>query len=109
MWMMMQKDEPDDYVVATGVTNTAASPAWHPYSCRHHHHPPPRHPPRPQVRYFIELAFAAAPVGITIEWQGERVGERKTSLPGALPLTLLGTFLCRRGRRRDRRRRGGDA
>ena len=37
--MMMQKDEPDDYVVATGVTNTAASPAWHPYSRRHHHHP----------------------------------------------------------------------
>mmetsp|Transcript_22519 Transcript_22519/g.72013 ORF Transcript_22519/g.72013 Transcript_22519/m.72013 type:complete len:165 (-) Transcript_22519:198-692(-) len=49
MWMMMQKDEPDDYVVATGVTNT--------------------------VRYFIELAFAAAPVGITIEWQGEGVDE----------------------------------
>ncbi|EOD22153.1 hypothetical protein EMIHUDRAFT_310372 [Emiliania huxleyi CCMP1516] len=54
MWMMMQKDEPDDYVVATGVTNTAASPP---------------------VRYFIELAFAAAPVGITIEWQGEGVDE----------------------------------
>jgi GDPmannose 4,6-dehydratase len=42
MWMMLQKDEPDDYVLATGETHT--------------------------VREFTEKAFAA--VGITIKWQG---------------------------------------
>ncbi|WP_291750110.1 GDP-mannose 4,6-dehydratase [Bauldia sp.] len=48
MWMMLQQDEPDDYVLATGVTTT--------------------------VRSFVEWAFAD--VGITIEWQGEGVEEK---------------------------------
>ncbi|KAL8276292.1 hypothetical protein RQP46_011320 [Phenoliferia psychrophenolica] len=44
MWRMLQQDEPDDYVLATGET----------------------HP----VKEFVEKAFAC--VGITIEWQGEK-------------------------------------
>jgi GDPmannose 4,6-dehydratase len=46
MWLMLQQDEPDDYVVATGETRT--------------------------VREFAECAFRA--VGIAIEWQGEGAG-----------------------------------
>ena len=45
MWLMLQQDTPDDYVVATGETRT--------------------------VREFAECAFRA--VGIAIEWQGEGV------------------------------------
>ena len=48
MWMMLQQDEPDDYVLATGVTTT--------------------------VRSFVEWAFAD--VGITIEWKGSGVEEK---------------------------------
>ena len=44
MWMMMQKDTSDDYVLATGETHT--------------------------VREFVEKAFAY--VGTTIEWKGAR-------------------------------------
>jgi GDPmannose 4,6-dehydratase len=47
MWLMLQRDTPDDYVVATGITTT--------------------------VRRFCELAFAAA--GITVEFRGEGVDE----------------------------------
>ena len=47
-WLMLQQDEPKDYVIATGETHT--------------------------VREFVELAFAE--VGITIEWQEEGVLER---------------------------------
>lgn len=43
MWMMLQQDEPDDYVLATGETHT--------------------------VREFVEKAFAA--VDITVKWKGE--------------------------------------
>lgn len=43
MWMMLQKDEPDDYVLATGETHT--------------------------VREFVEKAFAV--IGTTIKWIGE--------------------------------------
>jgi len=43
MWMMLQNDEPDDYVLATGETHT--------------------------VREFVEKAFAV--VGTTVKWQGE--------------------------------------
>lgn len=42
MWRMLQQDEPDDYVLATGETHT--------------------------VREFVERAFAV--VNITIEWKG---------------------------------------
>jgi GDPmannose 4,6-dehydratase len=48
MWMMLQQEEPDDYVLATGETHT--------------------------VRSFVELAFAN--VGIEIAWEGEGVKER---------------------------------
>lgn len=47
-WLMLQQDEPKDYVIATGETHT--------------------------VREFVELAFAE--VGIVIEWEGEGVLER---------------------------------
>jgi GDPmannose 4,6-dehydratase len=54
MWMMLQQDTPDDYVLATGETHA--------------------------VREFVELAFREA--GIGIEWKGrgrEEVGlDRKT-------------------------------
>lgn len=42
MWLMLQQDKPDDYVLATGETHT--------------------------VREFVEKAFAAA--GVTIKWKG---------------------------------------
>ena len=47
MWLMLQQDKPDDYVVATGETRT--------------------------VREFVELAFGH--VGIEVEWKGEGVDE----------------------------------
>jgi GDPmannose 4,6-dehydratase len=48
MWLMLQQDEPDDYVLATGETTT--------------------------VRQFVEWAFED--VGIALEWRGEgRRGE----------------------------------
>ena len=48
MWLCMQQDEPDDYVIATGETHT--------------------------VREFVELAFAEA--GIEIEWKGNGTEEK---------------------------------
>jgi GDPmannose 4,6-dehydratase len=48
MWMMVQQDQPDDYVLATGETHS--------------------------VREFLELAFAE--VGRTIAWQGIGVDEK---------------------------------
>lgn len=48
MWLMLQQDEPDDYVVATGKTHS--------------------------VREFVDLAFRE--VGIDIEWQGNGVDEK---------------------------------
>ncbi|TQD23848.1 GDP-mannose 4,6-dehydratase [Methanolobus vulcani] len=47
MWLMLQQEEPDDYVIATGETHS--------------------------VREFVELAFRE--VGIEIEWHGEGVNE----------------------------------
>jgi len=47
MWLMLQQDEPRDYVIATGKTHS--------------------------VRHFCELAFKE--VGIDIEWRGEGVEE----------------------------------
>ena len=47
MWLMLQQDEPDDYVVATGETHS--------------------------VREFTELAFKEA--GIDLEWENEGVNE----------------------------------
>lgn len=48
MWLMLQQDKPDDYVLATGETHT--------------------------VREFAELAFKE--VGMEIEWQGKGVYEK---------------------------------
>ena len=47
MWLMLQQDKPDDYVIATNETRT--------------------------VRDFVDNAFSAA--GIEIEWQGEGINE----------------------------------
>lgn len=47
MWLMMQQDHPDDYVLATGVTKP--------------------------VRYFVEQSFKE--LGIEVEWKGEGVDE----------------------------------
>jgi GDPmannose 4,6-dehydratase len=48
MWLMLQQETPDDYVLATGETT--------------------------RVRRFVELAFAE--IGETIEWRGEGVEEK---------------------------------
>jgi GDPmannose 4,6-dehydratase len=48
MWLMLQQDEAEDYVIATGETHT--------------------------VREFCELAFASA--GVRIEWRGSGSDER---------------------------------
>jgi GDPmannose 4,6-dehydratase len=48
MWMMMQQDQPDDYVLATGTMHS--------------------------VREFVELAFSH--IGVTIAWEGEGRQER---------------------------------
>jgi GDPmannose 4,6-dehydratase len=50
MWLMLQQDEPEDFVIATGVTTT--------------------------IRDFIKLAFSY--VGITLEFKGE--GENETAI-----------------------------
>jgi GDPmannose 4,6-dehydratase len=47
MWLMLQQDEPDDYVLATGETT--------------------------QVRAFVTHAFAQ--IGVTVEWRGAGVDE----------------------------------
>jgi len=48
MWLMLQQDEPDDYVVGTGDSHS--------------------------VKEFVELAFSYA--GIELEWRGEGVEEK---------------------------------
>jgi len=48
MWLMLQQDEPDDYVIATNETRT--------------------------VREFVNAAFGAA--GVELEWSGEGVDEK---------------------------------
>ncbi len=48
MWLMLQQETPDDYVVATGETRT--------------------------VREFVDAAFAVA--GITLKWQGVGIDEK---------------------------------
>jgi GDPmannose 4,6-dehydratase len=47
MWMMLQREEPDDFVIATGETHS--------------------------VREFVEKAFIV--IGITIAWEGEGINE----------------------------------
>lgn len=50
MWLIMQQDKPEDFVIATGVQHT--------------------------VRDFTEKAFAAN--GITIRWEGTGIDENET-------------------------------
>jgi len=59
MWMILQQDEPDDYVLATGSTHT--------------------------VREFVERAFNEVDVQIT--WQGE--GEQEQGVDNATGKTLV--------------------
>ena len=61
MWRMLQQDEPDDYVLATGETQT--------------------------VRSFVEKAFAE--VGVTIEWSGEGVDEVGRDVASGRDLVLV--------------------
>ncbi len=48
MWLMLQQDKPDDYVIATGETHT--------------------------VKEFTELAFKEA--GIDVKWEGKKIDEK---------------------------------
>jgi GDPmannose 4,6-dehydratase len=48
MWMMLQQDKPEDYVLATGETHT--------------------------VREFVDLTFKG--LGVELEWQGEKEREK---------------------------------
>jgi GDPmannose 4,6-dehydratase len=59
MWLMLQQDEPEDFVIATGETHS--------------------------VREFCELAFGRA--GIEIEWRGSGFDEK--GLDGATGKTLI--------------------
>ena len=63
MWLMLQQERPDDYVIATGVQHT--------------------------VREFADLAFRH--VGITLRWEGEGAGEKGICAEG--PARLVGKVL----------------
>ena len=63
MWLMLQQECPDDYVIATGVQHT--------------------------VREFADLAFRH--VGITLRWEGEGAGEKGICAEG--PARLVGKVL----------------
>jgi GDPmannose 4,6-dehydratase len=60
-WLMLQQDEPDDYVIATGKQHS--------------------------VREFIELA--AKEVGITIRWEGQGVQEKGIDANSGLELVCI--------------------
>jgi GDPmannose 4,6-dehydratase len=57
MWLMLQQDEPEDFVIATGVTTT--------------------------VRDFVRMAFAH--LGILIEFDGEGVNEKAIVTASLIP------------------------
>jgi GDPmannose 4,6-dehydratase len=61
MWLMLQQDEPDDYVLATGEAHS--------------------------VREFVEIAFAH--IGRHIEWRGEGVEEVGMDKASNEPLVLI--------------------
>lgn len=61
MWRMLQRDEPDDYVVGTGETRT--------------------------VRRLCEVAFEA--VGTELAWEGEGVDERGLDVDTGEPLVVV--------------------
>jgi len=64
MWLMLQQDKPDDYVLAMGETHT--------------------------VREFVELAFEAS--GHTISWSGSGVDEIGTDETGRVVLRVNPKF-----------------
>jgi GDPmannose 4,6-dehydratase len=61
MWLMLQQDEPDDFVIATGETHT--------------------------VREFVEKSFAC--VGITLAWRGTGVDEIGYNVATGEPLVAV--------------------
>lgn len=61
MWMMLQQDKPDDYVLATGKTT--------------------------KVRTFVEWAFEAA--GIRLEWKGEAGTEKEYGINADTGKTII--------------------
>ena len=63
MWLILQQDEPDDYVIATGVQHS--------------------------VREFAQLAFHHA--GIELKWEGEGMDEKGICVSG--PDNLVGKVL----------------
>ncbi len=63
MWLILQQEQPDDFVIATGVQHT--------------------------VREFAQLAFRAA--GITLQFEGEGIDEKGVCVSG--PANLVGKTL----------------
>lgn len=61
MWLMLQQDQPEDYVLATGVTTT--------------------------VRRFVELSFKE--VGIELRWEGSGVDEIGINVATNEPLVMV--------------------
>lgn len=66
MWLMLQQDKPDDFVIATGVQHT--------------------------VREFTELAFANN--GIKIEWQGNGIDEKGYNANCLRKSKVVQTYRC---------------
>lgn len=64
MWLMLQQQEPDDYVVATGESHS--------------------------VREFVNLAFSHA--GIELEWKGNGIGQKGIIRSLSSTLTLSSTL-----------------
>uniref|UniRef100_A0A6H1ZJL4 GDP-mannose 4,6-dehydratase n=1 Tax=viral metagenome TaxID=1070528 RepID=A0A6H1ZJL4_9ZZZZ len=66
MWLMLQQDEPDDYVVATGETHT--------------------------VREFVELAFKQ----VDLDWKWNVRTDEKLCRPAEVNLLLGNSFRARK-------------
>lgn len=69
MWLILQQEKPEDFVIATGITTT--------------------------VREFVRLAFAE--VGVTVEFEGEGLDELGRVTACAMPeyQVPLGQVVCR--------------
>jgi GDPmannose 4,6-dehydratase len=64
MWLMLQQDVPDDFVLATGETHT--------------------------VREFVELAFKS--IGHSITWSGDEINEIGTDETGRIVVHMNPKF-----------------
>jgi GDPmannose 4,6-dehydratase len=64
MWLMLQQDRPDDYILATGQTTT--------------------------VRRFVEMAFRE--IGIPVEWKGKGVHEKGLAPDGRVLVEISEEF-----------------